>query len=47
LARSGIARKEGVKQAINQLRLTNTKVLGCVINGVEVASKKYYRYNYK
>ena len=47
LARSGIARKDGVKQAINQLRLTNTKVLGCVLNGVEVASKKYYRYNYK
>ena len=32
---------------VARVRLTNTKVLGCVINGVEVASKKYYRYNYK
>lgn len=47
LARSGVARKDGVKQAINQLRLTNTKVLGCVLNGVEMSAKKYYRYNYK
>lgn len=47
LARSGVARKDGVKQAINQLRMTNTKILGCVLNGVEVAAKKYYRYNYK
>lgn len=47
LARSGVARKDGVKQAINQLRMTNTKILGCVLNGVEVNTKKYYLYNYK
>ena len=45
LARQNKARKDGVKQAINQLRLTNTKVLGCVFNGVTVNPKKYYRYN--
>lgn len=45
LARQGKARKDGVKQAINQLRLTGAKVLGCVFNGVAVNPKKYYRYN--
>lgn len=45
LARQGKARKDGVKQAINQLRLTECKVLGCVFNGVAVNPKKYYRYN--
>lgn len=47
LARRGMARKDGVKQAINQLRFTNTKILGCVLNGVEVSTRKYYHYNYK
>ena len=45
LARQNKARKDGVRQAINQLRLTNAKVLGCVFNGVIVNPKKYYRYN--
>lgn len=45
LARQNKARKDGVKQAINQLRLTNANVLGCVFNGVAVNPKKYYRYN--
>ena len=40
LARQGKARKDGVKQAINQLRLTECKVLGCVFNGVAVNPKK-------
>lgn len=47
LARHGSARKDGVRQAIKQLQITNTKVLGCVYNGVEVSAKKYYKYNYK
>ena len=47
LARCGIARKDGVKQAINQLRITNSRVLGCVLNGVEMSTKKYYHYNYR
>lgn len=44
LARQNTARKDGVKQAINQLRLTNTKLLGCVFNGVVATTKKYYQY---
>ena len=47
LARQGSARKDGVKQAINQLQLTGAKILGCVFNGVEMTTQKYYRYNYK
>lgn len=44
LARHNKARKDGVRQAINQLRLTNTKLLGCVFNGVPATVKKYYQY---
>ena len=47
LARHGKARKDGVKQAVNQLELTGAKLLGCVFNGVTVNTKRYYRYNYK
>lgn len=46
LARQGNARKDGVKQAIYQLRLTETKILGYVFNGVMLDSKSYYRYGY-
>ena len=44
LARHGKARKDGVKQAVNQLQLTNTKLLGCVFNGVAATTRKYYQY---
>lgn len=44
LARHGKARKDGVRQAVNQLQLTNTKLLGCVFNGVAATTKKYYQY---
>lgn len=47
LARQGSARKDGVKQAISQLHLTEAKILGCIFNGVELNTKRYYRYNYK
>lgn len=46
LARQGSARKDGVKQAIYQLQLTETKILGYVFNGVIMDSKSYYRYGY-
>lgn len=47
LARHGKARKDGVKQALSQLKLTDAKILGCIFNGVTVNTKRYYRYNYK
>ncbi|MBQ3252508.1 MAG: CpsD/CapB family tyrosine-protein kinase [Oscillospiraceae bacterium] len=47
LARQGRSKKEGIKQAINQLKLTDAKILGYVLNGVTVKTKGYYRYGYK
>ena len=47
LARQGRTRKEGIKQAVNQLKLTEAKLLGYVLNGVTVKTKSYYRYGYK
>lgn len=34
LARQGHARKDGVKRAVSNLKLTGAKLLGCVFNGV-------------
>ena len=47
LARQGRSRKDGIKQAVNQLKLTDAKLLGYVLNGVTVKAKSYYRYGYK
>ena len=44
LARQNKARKDGVRLAVNQLQLTNTKLLGCVFNGVAATAKRYYQY---
>lgn len=44
LARQNKARKDGVRLAVNQLQLTNTKLLGCVFNGVVATTKRYYQY---
>lgn len=47
LARQDRSRKEGIKQAVNQLKLTDAKLLGYILNGVTVRTKGYYRYGYK
>ena len=47
LARQGRSKKESLKQAVNQLKLTEAKLLGYVLNGVTVKTKSYYRYGYK
>ena len=47
LARQGRSKKEGIKQAVNQLKLTDAKLLGYVLNGVTTRTKAYYRYGYK
>ena len=47
LARQGRSKKEGIKQAVNQLKLTDAKMLGYVLNGVTVRTKGYYRYGYR
>lgn len=44
LARQGKTRKEALKQAVNQLKLTDAKLLGYVLNGVDMHSGNYYTY---
>ena len=44
LARQGRTRKEALKQAVNQLKLTDARLLGYVLNGVELHSGSYYGY---
>jgi len=36
------SKKDAVKQAVENLKLTNANILGFVMNGVEVETKKYY-----
>ena len=46
LVRQGHSRKDYVKQAVNNLQLTGAKVLGFVLNGVQLeTSQKYGYYN--
>lgn len=42
LARQNRAKKDGVRQAINNLQLTGANVLGYILNGVTVDDSKYY-----
>ena len=44
LARQGKTRKDALKQAVNQLKLTDAKLLGYVLNGVDMQSGTYYTY---
>lgn len=44
LARQGKTRKDALKQAVNQLKLTDAKLLGYVLNGVATQSGSYYGY---
>ena len=44
LVRQGRSRKDAVKQAVNQLAMTDAKLLGYVLNGVEFNETKYYGY---
>ena len=44
LVRQGRSRKDAVKQAVNNLQLTGAKVLGFVLNGVELDTGKKYGY---
>ena len=44
LARQGKTRKDALKQAVNQLKLTDAKLLGYVLNGVDTHSGNYYSY---
>lgn len=40
------SRKENVKAAVNSLQLTGANILGYVMNGVELETKKYYYSTY-
>lgn len=44
LARQERSRKDNIKRAVNSLKLTGAKLLGCVFNGVPRESKGYYNY---
>lgn len=44
LVRQGRSRKDAVAHAVNQLNLTNSKLLGVVLNGVPRESGKHYGY---
>ena len=44
LARQGKTRKDALKQAVHQLKLTDAKLLGYVLNGVDMQSGNYYSY---
>lgn len=44
LVRKDQSRKDDTKRAIDSLRLTGAKILGFVLNGVELNTKKSYRY---
>jgi capsular exopolysaccharide synthesis family protein len=46
LARQDRSRKDNIKRAVNNLKLTGAKILGCVFNGVPRETKGYY-YEYK
>ncbi len=45
LARQERSRKDNIKRAVNSLKLTGAKILGCVFNGVPRETKGYYYYN--
>lgn len=49
VVRAGIADQRGVSHAVEQLEYTNAKILGFVLNGVDVESSSYgyKRYGYK
>ncbi|MBQ8797299.1 MAG: CpsD/CapB family tyrosine-protein kinase [Oscillospiraceae bacterium] len=42
LARQNRAKKDGVRQAINNLQLTGANILGYILNGVTTGDSKYY-----
>lgn len=44
LARQERSRKDNIKRAVNSLKLTGAKILGCVFNGVPRENKGYYGY---
>ena len=44
LARQEHSRKDNIKRAVSNLRLTGAKILGCVFNGVPRETKGYYGY---
>lgn len=44
LVRQGHSRKDYVKQAVNNLQLTGAKVLGFILNGVQLETGKKYGY---
>lgn len=44
LARQERSRKDNIKRAVNSLKLTGAKILGCVFNGVPRETKGYYYY---
>ena len=46
LARHGGTRKDGIKRAVSNLKLTGARILGCVYNGILRESKSYYYYYY-
>ena len=44
LARQDRSRKDNLKRAVNNLKLTGARILGCVFNGVPRETKGYYGY---
>ncbi len=46
VVQSGVAIKDVVKKNIEKLKLTNTPVLGCVINALDIKEHKYGYYYY-
>lgn len=44
LARQDRSRKDNIKRAVNSLKLTGAKLLGCVFNGAPRETKDYYGY---
>lgn len=47
LVRQGKTEKEAVARGINQLKLTDAKLLGFILNGIDPDTKKYYYSEYK
>ena len=47
LVRQGKTEKEAVARGINQLKLTDAKLLGFILNGIDPETKKYYYSEYK
>lgn len=47
LVRENKTEKDAVKRGVNQLQLVGAKLLGFVLNGVDVDSRKYYYDQYK